>query len=152
MSNRLNTRRRLVIAGVAIIAAASAAPVSATSAEEARYARATQPKVSVSPSTVGPGEALVVTGQNWPAGRAVRLHLGQPLGEDTVLEPLALVKANSSGRFRKTFWVAEDAPAGSYTIEACRRECEVLARARFTVRGPVPPPPSAPVAPAPQAG
>lgn len=149
MLNPFNSRR-LAVAGAALIAtAATAAPVAATGSDVSRIARAIHPRVSVSPAAVGPGDALTVTGRDWPAGRAVRLHLGRPLGEDVALESIGLVKANSRGRFRKTFWVAADTASGSYTIEACRRECEVIARARFTVRGPVPPPAPTPLSPTP---
>lgn len=141
--SKLFNPHRLTITGIAIIAAATAAPVSATGADGPRIARTAQPNVKVAPSSVAPGDALTITGRNWPARRAVRLYLGRPLGEDTVLNPVALVKTNGRGGFRKTLWVAPDAPAGSYSIEACRRECEVSASADFRVSAPVPPAPPA---------
>lgn len=137
MSKLLGTRLWVVPCIAMLTVAVTAGPGTASGADPRARARvALHPSVNVSPSTVAPGGALTISGSNWPARRAVRLYLGRPLGEDTVLEPVALVKADSRGRFHKRLWTATTIPPGSYSIEACRRECLLSAKADFRVQAP----------------
>ena len=106
-------RMRLFLFALAFLALA--APASA------------RPTIKVSPKSVQPGSATLVTGKGFPKRARVSVTVDAEGGRT------ARTRTDRRGELQKPIWVPQGSPFASFRVVACTRRCGARASARFRV-------------------